>query len=152
MLLLIVLFTAVPRSSQGQSQLPRTCFSGNNSESEWARGKCHFMEGRTGWERRFSEQEHQVMSRTKVLSKALIVLSLSCHNSCSGGSVGALCNDPSYSSCSINSWYSLASSYFYFSKTEGVLKPQMFTKKPRFVSAIVQFFVGGVGLLCVFSC
>lgn len=150
MLLLIVLFTAVPRSSQGQSQLPRTCFSGNNSESEWARGKCHFMEGRTGWERRFSEQEHQVMSRTKVLSKALIVLSLSCHNSCSGGSVGALCNDPSYSSCSINSWYSLASSYFYFSKTEGVLKPQMFTKKTPICKCYCPIFCGGSGFVVCF--
>lgn len=68
--------------------------------------------------------------RGEPLSKALIFLSLSGHNSCSDGSVGALCNGPSYSSCSARSSYSLASLNFYFPKIEGVSKPQMFTKIP----------------------
>lgn len=66
---LIVLFTAgpeeQPRSVPASQALCRWVTSGNSSESQWASGKCHFMEGRTKWERMFSKQKYLVMSRTK---------------------------------------------------------------------------------------
>lgn len=156
-MLLIVLFTAVPKeqprsvpASQALCRwVTRTCFGWNSLESEWTRGKCHFMEGRTELERRFSKK-----NKDKVLGQnfwAKLSLFFLCHVTIPVP-IDAPCNGSSYSSCSVRSSYSLASLYFfYFPKIKGVSKPQMFTEKPACKCYWSNFLYVSVGLLCVFQ-
>lgn len=159
-MILIVLFTAVPKeqprsvpASQALCRwVTRSCFSWNGSESEQTSGKCHFMEGRTESERRFSKQKYKVMLRTKFRAKHLSKLWLFflCHVTIpvlmEVWMPHAMVPHILLALSGLLILYLPCTSFF---QRFQVSKPQIFTEKPTCKCYWCNLCVG-VGLLCVF--